>query len=86
MTIKIPLFLVYNTFECHFKPNHKKQSNMVDPVYLLNINLDGSETFSVSVESQGSLDWDRDTLKQLLCFTDQLLLKEVLQHLVISFS
>ena len=20
------------TFECHFKPNHKKQSDMVDPV------------------------------------------------------
>ena len=35
MTIEIPLFLIYNTFECHFKPNHKKQSDMVDPVSLV---------------------------------------------------
>ena len=35
VTIKIPLFLMYNTFECHFKPNHKKQSDMVDPVSLV---------------------------------------------------
>ena len=25
---------MYNTFECHFKPNHKKQSDMVDPVHV----------------------------------------------------
>ena len=23
---------MYNTFECHFKPNQKSQSDMVDPV------------------------------------------------------
>ena len=23
---------MYNTFECHFKPNEKSQSDMVDPV------------------------------------------------------
>ena len=33
VTIKIPLFHMYNTFECHFKPNHKIQSDMVDPVW-----------------------------------------------------
>ena len=25
---------MYNTFECHFKPNQKSQSDMVDPVSL----------------------------------------------------
>ena len=25
---------MYNTFECHFKPNQKSQSDMVDPVVL----------------------------------------------------
>ena len=25
---------MYNTFECHFKPNQKSQSDMVDPVYV----------------------------------------------------
>ena len=28
----MPCFHMYSTFECHFKPNHKKQSDMVDPV------------------------------------------------------
>ena len=26
---------MYSTLECHFKPNHKKQSDMVDPVILI---------------------------------------------------
>ena len=26
---------MYNTFECHFKPNQKSQSDMVDPVGLM---------------------------------------------------
>ena len=25
---------MYNTFECHFKPNQKLQSDMTDPVQL----------------------------------------------------
>ena len=28
---------MYNTFECHFKPNQKSQSDMTDPVALISI-------------------------------------------------
>ena len=30
---------MYSTFECLFKPNHKKQSDMVDPVYTREVSL-----------------------------------------------
>ena len=32
--IKMPCFYIYNTFNCHFKPNQKCQSDMNDPVCL----------------------------------------------------
>ena len=28
---------MYNTFECHFKPNQKSQSDMTDPVLVQRI-------------------------------------------------
>ena len=33
VVIKTSCFHMYNTFECHFKPNQKSQSDMVDLVY-----------------------------------------------------
>ena len=32
VAIKTSCFHMYNTFECHFKPNQKLQSDMTDPV------------------------------------------------------
>ena len=35
VAIKTSCFHMYNTFECHFKPNQKSQSDMTDPVLLI---------------------------------------------------
>ena len=37
VAIKTFCFHMYDTFECHFKPNQKSQSDMTDPVVLVKI-------------------------------------------------
>ena len=34
LIIKKSCFHIYNTFECHFKPNQKSRSDMTDPVHI----------------------------------------------------